>query len=119
MLCADTLGNGLCAYAIYLPWKCKFEWEDESQRQPYCVSIDKCLIHEVIDLWEKGIKTTGCCCSHGRIEAFIGVANEFIPRMKEMGYQVRFNPNRPGDEDEFVPKTPLSYDESKNNGEWG
>jgi hypothetical protein len=36
-----------------------------------------------------------------------------------MGYQVRFNPDRPGDEDEFVPKTPLSYDESKNNGEWG
>jgi hypothetical protein len=83
------------------------------------VSIDKCLIHEVIDLWEKGIKTTGCCCGHGRRElAFIGVAKEFIPRMKEMGYQVQFNPSRPDDEDSFVPKTPFVYGGSKNNEEW-
>ena len=118
MLCRDTLDTGLCSYAVYLPWKTKFEWEDESQRQPMCVAIDKCLIHEVIDLWEKGIQTTGCCCGHGRVEAFIGVREEHIARMKEMGYRVQFNPNRPGDEDEFVPNTQLSYGESKNNGEW-
>jgi len=29
------------------------------------VNIDKCLIHEIINLWEQGIKTTGCCCGHG------------------------------------------------------
>lgn len=117
--CSSVLGTGDCSYAIYLPWLCKFDWEDESQRRPYCAAIDKCLIHEVIDLWEKGLKTTGCCCGHGRKDmAYIGVRTESIPTMKAMGYQLAFNPNRPGDEDSFVPKTRLTYDISKDSGEW-
>lgn len=112
-------GTGNCAYAIYLPWKVKFDWEDESQRQPKCVSIDKCLLPEIIQLWEKDIKTTGCCCGHDRKDmAFIGVQEKYIPKMKELGYEVYFNSCRPEDEDSFIPKTKLCYGESKNNGEW-
>ena len=47
-----------CAYHIYLPWKCKFPWEDDSQLEPKLVSIDKCLLSEIVSLWEEGIKTT-------------------------------------------------------------
>ena len=112
-------GTGYCAYAIYLPWKVKFEWEDESQRRPKCVSIDKCLLPEIIQLWEKGIRTTGCCCGHGNINmAYIGVRFEDIDKMKELGYKVYFNHHRPNDEDSFIPKTKLQYGKSKNNGEW-
>lgn len=120
MKCSEIpFGTGLCAYAIYLPWKTKFEWEDESQREPKCVSIDKCLLPEIIQLWEMGIKTTGCCCGHGDYsKAIIGVRDEYIDKMKAMGYKVLYNPYRPNDEDSFIPKTKLIYGESKNNGEW-
>lgn len=119
MTCLETgTATGNCAYAIYLPWKCKFDWEEESERVPKCVSIDKCLLSEVVELWELGIKTTGCCCGHGRLEPFIGVREEHIPKMKELGYKVHFNSCRPNDEDSFIPKTILKYGESKNNGEW-
>jgi len=102
-------GTYECSYSIYLPWKCKFDWEDESERVLKCVAIDKCLLPEILSLWKQGIKTTGCCCGHGRLEPFIGVRDEYIDKMKELGYKVHFNKCRPNDEDSFVPKTNLTY----------
>jgi hypothetical protein len=67
----------------------------------YC--LDKCIAEEVMSLWMLGITTTGCCCVHGSHDPFIGVAFEDIDRMKEMGYTVRWNNARPGDEDSFTP----------------
>ena len=32
-----------------------------------------------------------------------------IPKMKALGYEVRFNECRPGDEDMFAPKIQLNY----------
>jgi len=102
-----------------LPWLCKLPWENESERVPKYVAIDKCLLPEVLKLWELGIKTTGCCCGHGHSDhAFIGVSDEFIPRMKEFGYKVQRNECRPNDEDEFVPKTNLSYGEIQKGFNW-
>jgi hypothetical protein len=34
-----------------------------------------------------GIVTTGCCCGHNKIFAYIGVAWESIEKMKELGYE--------------------------------
>jgi hypothetical protein len=69
------------------------------------ICVDACIAEEIISLWGVGITTTGCCCGHNKAEGFIGVADDDIPRMKEMGYMVHFNSCRPGDEDEFTPKT--------------
>jgi hypothetical protein len=108
-----------CVYNIMLPYKTKFEWEDDNKLKPKYVSIDKCLMHEVILLWEIGIKTTGCCCGHGDSrQPFIGVKKEFIPKMKELGYKVRFNNCRPNDEDSFIPKTRFHYGEVKKGFNW-
>ncbi|SET85022.1 hypothetical protein SAMN05216389_14010 [Oceanobacillus limi] len=71
-------------------------------RETLC--IDACLLGEIQDLWNKGIATTGCCCGHNQIQGYIGVIDEHIPRMKELGYKVQFNPMRPNDEDSFIPK---------------
>lgn len=68
---------------------------------PGSICLDACIAQEVQDLWELGITTTGCCCGHNQMPGFIGVIDPDIPRMKEMGYQVMFNPNRPYDEDSF------------------
>lgn len=116
--CKDAIGTGDCSYAIYLPWKCKFDWEEESQKVLKCVAIDKCLLPEIIQLWEMGIKTTGCCCGHGKLEPFISVREECINEMKLLGYEVQCNPHNLKGEDSFYPKTKLKYGTNKNNGEW-
>lgn len=69
----------------------------------YC--IDRCIADEIMQLWEKGITTTGCCCGHNLNDGFIGVIDSDIPKMKELGYEVAFNPTRPEDNDSFKPKT--------------
>ena len=102
-----------CAYHIYVPWLCKFPWESDDKKEPKLVAIGKCLLPEVISLWEQGIKTTGCCCGHGKAKPFISVSEENISKMKELGYEVKFNPLRPEAEDEFYPKTKLNYGQSK------
>lgn len=76
------------------------EW---SSKDTICV--DTCLKDEILELWSIGIRTTGCCCGHNKIEGFIGVFDEDIPKMKELGYQVQYNSCRPKDEDSFKPKT--------------
>lgn len=73
--------------------------------KPIC--LDVCVAEEVQYLWFIGIVTTGCCCGHNMVSPFIGVTDEDIPRMKEMGYKVAYNDCRPNDEDSFIPKTNL------------
>jgi hypothetical protein len=70
------------------------------------ICVDACLALEVTRLWERGITTTGCCCGHGRLVGFIGVADDDIGQMKALGYVVLSNPHRPGSEDSFIPFTP-------------
>lgn len=67
----------------------------------YC--LDTCIAEEVMQLWMKGIETTGCCCGHGKAHPFIGVAEKDIQKMRTLGYQGQYNPMRPGDEDTFYP----------------
>lgn len=110
MNCEDIrFGTYDCAYNIMLPWLTVDPCNPNDPPKPHTVAIDKCLLPEILKLWEMGIKTTGCCCGHGKEEAFIGVLPEYIPRMKELGYRVHCNSCRPDDEDSFVPKTELKY----------
>ena len=91
-----------CRYAIFYPWQFrKDNFEDGWKR----VSIDKCLLDEVVVLWEHGIKTAGNCCGHGKDEPVIWVYDEFIPRMKELGYEVWPHYDGSGREDGFLAKT--------------
>ena len=108
-----------CAYNIMLPYLTKNPCDPTEKPKPKTVAVDKCLLREVLCLWEMGIKTTGCCCGHGRDNmAFIGVKEEHIPKMKEMGYTVFYNSCRPGDEDAFVPKTKLIYGDADKGFNW-
>ena len=69
------------------------------------ICVDKCLEEEVRRLWVLGIKTTGCCCGHNKLDSYIGVWDEDIPKMKEIGYSVAYNPCRPTDQDSFISKS--------------
>lgn len=67
----------------------------------YC--LDRCVAEEVMQLWILGIKTTGCCCGHGKDNSYIGVVDEDIEKMRIMGYKNRHNKCRPNDKDSFIP----------------
>lgn len=71
---------------------------------PDSICVDRCLADEVQHLWSQGITTTGCCCGHNQVPAYIGVIDEDIEAMKMMGYEVQHNQMRPGDHDSFKPK---------------
>lgn len=55
------------------------------------VSVDNELVDEVKYLWSLGIETNGCCCGHGEQMPYIGVYDEYIPLMLELGYNVHIN----------------------------
>lgn len=120
MDCKDIgFGTYKCTYHIMLPWLTKNPCDPEGELREYMPAVDKCLVAEVINLWEMGIKTTGCCCGHGDQEfAFIGVEPEYIPRMKALGYKVKFNACRPNDEDSFIPMTAIKYGTADKGFNW-
>lgn len=67
--------------------------------------IDKCISDEVQSLWNLGIVTMASCCGHNKLDGDIAVSDEFIPKMKELGYEVMFNPCYPNDEWLFKSKS--------------
>ena len=72
------------------------------------VTVDACLSEEIESLWEHGIHTTGCCCGHGKALGYIGVIEEDIPKMRELGYTQYIHNYLSGGssrKDSFIPKT--------------
>lgn len=107
--CPNTLGNGDCAYNIMLPYYVRTCGDTPTAPAPKTVGIDKCLLREVLDLWEQGIKTSSVCCGHGDIaKRHISVMAEYAGKMRELGYR----PQRllPGaTETDFFPKSQPVY----------
>lgn len=64
----------------FIKFNCQDRYKDS-------VRVDACLSGEIIWLWGEGIKTTGCCCGHGRHLGYIEVTDDCIEKMKELRYQ--------------------------------
>ena len=76
------------------------------------IQIDFCLKQEIQYLWDQGIRTTGCCCGHGRNLGFIQVLNEDIGAMYDLGYQNYIYEDDFGGverKDAFIPKSTRHY----------
>jgi hypothetical protein len=71
---------------------------------PY-ITVDACLVEEIRDLWDAGIRTSGCCCGHNQVPGFIGVYGGDIPKMHALGYIPQWNALYPEREDGFYPKS--------------
>lgn len=76
------------------PSWCSKEW----------ISIDIDILHEILYLWKLGIRTTGCCSGHGIQKGYIGVWEEDIDKMLEMGYEIAPNSTDKTRRDSFFPK---------------
>lgn len=55
------------------------------------ISFDACLAKELFWLWDMGIETVGSCCgkhinSDKNVASYIQVKDEYIDKMKELGY---------------------------------
>lgn len=44
------------------------------------ILVDECLADEIESLWNKGIRTAGCCCGHGKYLGFINVYQDDIEK---------------------------------------
>ncbi|WP_195966823.1 hypothetical protein [Clostridium sp. 1001283B150210_160208_E6] len=75
------------------------------KKQSEYTFMDKCIADEVQYLWSLGIVTMASCCGHNKSDGDIAVCDEFIPKMKELGYEVMFNPCYPDDEWLFKSKS--------------
>lgn len=63
------------------------------------IMVDDCLAEEIQELWSHNITTTWSCCGHNKVLPAIGVIDEDIPKMLELGYKKTFNNNV------FLPKS--------------
>ena len=106
MTCEDIdYGTCDCSYHIFLPYP--NEKLVDGKLEFKCVDIDKCLLSEVVGLWELGIKTTGCCCGHKKSEPFISVRKEYGGIMLHLGYEIQHNMPSCDINCYFVPKSKL------------
>ena len=119
MRCQDVKFDSYgCAYSIYLPYKVEGYKVEGQKEGAKLVAVDKCLLPEILQLWEMDIKTTGCCCGHDKLKPFISVKKEFVKQMEEMGYKHQKNKYSLKDNTHFYPKTELKYDHCKYNNDW-
>lgn len=53
------------------------------------ILIDRCVLADVLSLWELGVKTVCSCCGHSGNEhgAFVAVDHKDSERMKALGYE--------------------------------
>jgi hypothetical protein len=53
------------------------------------VCIDSCIVEAIIELWGKGIETTGCCCGHNLMPGWVSVHQAWYEEMFKLGYEQR------------------------------
>lgn len=76
------------------------------------VSVDKCLVEEVNDLNQQGIRTVGCCCGHAKAQGYVQVDPKHCEKMLSMGYeQLPLDKNGFG-QWSFKPKTAFVFQTS-------
>ena len=114
MSCKDCRG-GSCGYNIMLPYYVTFLGDTPTTPETKQVTIDKCLLPEILYLWEKGIRTAGCCCGHGiEKESFIDVNTSDCAKMSKLGYVHCQNGWK--SPTTFSPKTKMVYTDNVDKG---
>jgi hypothetical protein len=53
------------------------------------VCIDQCIVKAIKELWNKGVETTGCCCGHNIMSAWVSVHEAWYVEMFKLGYEQR------------------------------
>lgn len=56
------------------------------------VSVDRCILPEVYNLWAKGVNTIGSCCGHNKTVPTIVVSESESCKMQALGYKKLYCP---------------------------
>ncbi len=51
------------------------------------ISIDKCIVEKIKDLWKQGIMTYGSCCGHFEKQGMVNVSEKDSRKMLKLGYK--------------------------------
>ena len=85
---AQLRDAAVCVDSPIGEYRCYVEirFSPQSGREP--IFVDTCLQHEIHELIVKhNVNTIGCCCGHGRKEAYIQVSPYSVQKMHELGYE--------------------------------
>lgn len=85
---ANLRNDEVCVDSPIGEYKCQVEirFSAQSERKPF--SVDTCLQHEIHELiFKQGVNTIGCCCGHGRKQAYIQVSPQSVQKMYDLGYE--------------------------------
>lgn len=85
---AHLRNDAVCVANPIGEYRCQVEimFSPQSGREPICV--DTCLQHEIHELiFKHNVNTIGCCCGHGRKQAYIQVSPQSVQKMHELGYE--------------------------------
>ena len=98
-----------CKKRIIYPPKNFITYNCDGKKYKTNILVDECLADEIENLWNKGIRTSGCCCGHGKYLGFINVCqDDDIEKMEHLGYQHYIFEDDFGGEkrkDTFIPKS--------------
>lgn len=84
---AQLRDTAVCVDSPIGEYRCQVEimFSQQSGREPICV--DTCLQYEIHELiFKHNVNTIGCCCGHGRKQAYIQVSPQSVQKMHELGY---------------------------------
>ena len=74
---AQLRDNYVCADSPIGEYRCQVEIRFSAQSERKSFSVDTCLQHEIHELiFKHKVNTIGCCCGHGRKQAYIQVSEQ-------------------------------------------
>lgn len=85
---ANLRNDEVCVYSPIGEYRCQVAilFSPQSGREPICV--DTCLQNEIHELiFNHNVNTIGCCCGHGRKQAYIQTSPQSVQKMHDLGYE--------------------------------
>lgn len=84
---AHLRNDAVCVDSPIGEYRCYVEIHHSPQSGIDSLCVDTCLQHEICELWKRGVTTIGCCCGHGRKQAYVQVTPQSVQKMHELGYE--------------------------------
>lgn len=103
---AQLRDAAVCVDSPIGEYRCYVEilFSPQSERKP--IAVDTCMQHEIHELiFKHNVNTIGCCCGHGRKQAYIQVSPLSVQKMHELGYEPLLEENDGQGKWCFKPKT--------------
>lgn len=69
------------------------------------ICVDRCIVDQVVELWEAGVKTYGSCCGHNKVQGMINVSPDDYEKAIALGFLPYVFPADPARKDTVKTKS--------------